>query len=1129
MAIYNAQQLTSASVATYFTNVYGGISASAVRDLNNNWISSSALLSGSQTFYGNQNISGNIFPVVDGQGDIGSDSFKWNKIVVNGELKGSSLNTTGRGAVGTLRISDESFPLSFLSDREIVGDGSGANTHMYYGTSSADVTALREFVYTQSGSNANFGEVSASFNTRIDNINSLTGSYATTGSNTFKGQQIIDSPTNYGGTGLQMISSSITFFGVGGRINFPNGGYFLGNPGDTMAFNTDGVGQQFQVGDSSPTPSFRNLVFRNDTPNGAIQFNNYSGSTTFQNPNGDFAVTASTAVRIQGLVYPNTDGTAGQALITNGSGTLTFGSVSINTGSFATTGSNTFTGVNTFNLRTNLQGVNIYSGSENGIYIGDRTNFAPTTSGIVPANAHTVLGVGALGNFGNGDLNTAIGRSALQNLVSGSNNMAAGGFAGLGLVTGDGNTFIGDQAGNGMVAGYNNFFLGSSSGNAFRSGSFNIHIGSNTQGNLATGSGNLIIGSANGTNVANNVDNQISIKYGTDLSPRRLLYKSGSEASNAYLYGGLEIETTLTASLQQGYVWVGDASNRTTLVSTSSFGTSINTGSFATTGSNTFYGDQNIYGTIQLSGNDASSGSITFPNNSKLQGVFGDQFKFTANDSSAQFVINSSSAALNMIFENRGNSGQLQFLNITGNEYHSASSYTFNGGNATFQGNVIAGNLATTGSNSFRGVENIGDVTGTGFGEVYLLGKSGSLVLGNSTATPTYAALAHISSSQINANTNLIFKTNTNTPDTIVSGSANIFTNANAPTAGFKRYVGGNGNIYLGGTWTQISSSMAFSPTMNRNIGNMVFTARGPVSSSTWTVNDNMVPGTINVGQSATNHAQSIVAGLTISNNMVPGLLNIIANQSGNFNQVVNTSANYFGGATTLNCSGSAVQMSNNIINDAGFTLTNGYWSGSVGTGQLAVNRNNIGGQAHQMIVSGTFAGGATAGPPSWSDNAIFGGNNILYTNVNAAPITASLYMHSAIRNMVAGNALTITGSSNLSLPDTYGSAFFGRWNANDGIRNTTARNVFVVGTGTSETSRKTAFLIDSGSNSYFEGSLNVSGSTAFTGSVAMSSYAVLASVSSSLNFADDTAAAAGGVPLGGLYRNGNFVMIRLT
>jgi hypothetical protein len=49
------------------------------------------------------------------------------------------------------------------------------------------------------------------------------------------------------------------------------------------------------------------------------------------------------------------------------------------------------------------------------------------------------------------------------------------------------------------------------------------------------------------------------------------------------------------------------------------------------------------------------------------------------------------------------------------------------------------------------------------------------------------------------------------------------------------------------------------------------------------------------------------------------------------------------------------------------------------------------------------------------------------------------------------------------------------------------------------------------------------------TGSLLVSSFTTLASVSSSLNFADDTAAAAGGVPLGGLYRNGNFVMIRLT
>jgi hypothetical protein len=43
------------------------------------------------------------------------------------------------------------------------------------------------------------------------------------------------------------------------------------------------------------------------------------------------------------------------------------------------------------------------------------------------------------------------------------------------------------------------------------------------------------------------------------------------------------------------------------------------------------------------------------------------------------------------------------------------------------------------------------------------------------------------------------------------------------------------------------------------------------------------------------------------------------------------------------------------------------------------------------------------------------------------------------------------------------------------------------------------------------------------------SGYVLLTQVSQSLNFVDDTAAAAGGVPLGGLYRNGNFILIRLA
>lgn len=54
----------------------------------------------------------------------------------------------------------------------------------------------------------------------------------------------------------------------------------------------------------------------------------------------------------------------------------------------------------------------------------------------------------------------------------------------------------------------------------------------------------------------------------------------------------------------------------------------------------------------------------------------------------------------------------------------------------------------------------------------------------------------------------------------------------------------------------------------------------------------------------------------------------------------------------------------------------------------------------------------------------------------------------------------------------------------------------------------------------------NVAGSTSFH---VVDGYVVLTEVSASLNYPDDAAAAAAGVPLGGLYRNGNFIQIRIT
>jgi hypothetical protein len=56
-----------------------------------------------------------------------------------------------------------------------------------------------------------------------------------------------------------------------------------------------------------------------------------------------------------------------------------------------------------------------------------------------------------------------------------------------------------------------------------------------------------------------------------------------------------------------------------------------------------------------------------------------------------------------------------------------------------------------------------------------------------------------------------------------------------------------------------------------------------------------------------------------------------------------------------------------------------------------------------------------------------------------------------------------------------------------------------------------------------------ITGSVQATGSYTQNGFTILTRVSMSLNFADDTAAAAGGVPLGGLYRNGNVIAIRIA
>ena len=401
----------------------------------------------------------------------------------------------------------------------------------------------------------------------------------------------------------------------------------------------------------------------------------------------------------------------------------------------------------------------------------------------------------------------------------------------------------------------------------------------------------------------------------------------------------------------------------------------------------------------------------------------------------------------------------------------------------------LTGSFATTGSNVFIGNETLQDGAGNAS---TLVPTSGSIML---VAKSYTSASSHLSASST-AFINLIFKDNNLSGDTIISGSGNIFTNPNAATAGFKRIIGGASNYYLGAnSIPNISASMAFPFTNNGNIWGGSLTMRGPVSSSAWVFSSNIGNGTVNIGQSATLNAQRLVSGVTINNNIIPGTLTINANQN-NLANPFTFNNNYLAGGATLTLSSSAAGITNNIINDSGFTFTNNYWTGSIGTGSVAINRNNIAGQNNALIISGAYATGSVL--PSLSDNAFFGGNNTAYVDA-----TGTAYKD-FLRTIIAGNQLIATGSVLLSDTEgNLGTAVFGRYNANDGIRNKTRENVFIVGTGNAQ-GRKTGFLIDSGSNTFVEGTLNVSGSTSISGALNLtgSAYGNVVSMSIASNTA---------------------------
>ena len=985
---------------------------------------------------------------------------------ITGNIDIAALGGGVRIVSSSLNIMNGTFTASLAEGFTYVGNSSGrsvlvATSSFGSVTSAITASSLITASFDNGTRNLTFTKGDAStFNVNIPDVSGSTintGSFATTGSNTFNGNQTI--------------SGSVA---VKNALTFPNGFGFLGNAGDVSQISAATTIQLITEPPAGPGGT-NDIKFINRVTSSFVGFINEQGGAGnevyFEAGELDFNIGArsgstgivtfrSTVVGIDASSTPITASAfkAGAGGI-NSAGALTaslangftyvgnssnvstlvatssFGS-SINTGSFATTGSNTFVGNQTITTAGNTQ-LNIIStdpsGQANLDFQAPNANF----------RAYGLFQINNNGQYG--------GSGSIQILTK-DNNM----------------TLAADQG--------------------FRFG------------------------------VTNGVGNGIDPSgYVTINVP------SGSQQFQ--LTGSLVVSNTLTASLAQGYVLVGDSNNRTTLVATSSFGGGGAAG--ATLGANTFTGSQTI-SNASLILNSTGSGFFTLNATTQNNILFNSPSnQFTSYGS---FVLNNNG--------NAGGSGSLSFIAVSSSvSFASRDGFLF--GRATPEGGIL------------------------GNGGVKMNTSSGSFVLAPSGFNVAGTDLLYLSSSSNSNNLNLIFKSNNNTGTTIISGSNNIFSNPNTPTTGYTKYIGGNNNIYLNnanGITSEITASAASvsgnRPTMNNNIfnGTSGFTINQANNPGTHTLSHNIISngsttinalaftgslnfqsnfnnnGTITINAASQSIAQ-IATGLsgsgtitmagnglfggtitntssrillttntqTVSSNIIAGGSIVINNISASAN--VNASSNITNGTIsytnasatgvhtsvggisttqggyTANAIGSAVSIANNLTL-GGVTLTNQSFSGSAGTGLLSANRNLFQGQGHTLLATGSQEGTSAA---NFSDNTILGKTNTIFSNLTGAGNYRDLN-----GCIIAGQNLIVSASNSFALTEG-GSAHFGRYNANDGIRNKTGENVFSVGTGTSS-ARKTGFLIDSGSNSYFEGTLNVSGSTTMTGSLILSS-----------------------------------------
>lgn len=213
-------------------------------------------------------------------------------------------------------------------------------------------------------------------------------------------------------------------------------------------------------------------------------------------------------------VLPNADSTGTQALVSNGSGILSWATA----GSGNVTGSGTSPRIPYWSSASALTDDSSFTRlAGRGIQLQDdgtfQNVFIGTTTGVVGATGSSNVGVGVntLNALTNGRHNIALGEDAGGNTADGIYNVTIGNFAGFETVSRQNSVYIGREAGRRMEAdeniaiGYGAMF--GSGVPASNTGQRNIAFGRDTLSALTSGQNNIAIGYGSGTSIANGAEN----------------------------------------------------------------------------------------------------------------------------------------------------------------------------------------------------------------------------------------------------------------------------------------------------------------------------------------------------------------------------------------------------------------------------------------------------------------------------------------------------------------------------------------------------------------------------------------------------------------------------------------------